>query len=75
MCLYLQRVRGEKKQKDALEERATIKEAFDFIDADGSGTLDSVELRRLLERLRAGQPLERVKLLIAFLWSCADIQH
>ena len=67
MSSYMQRAREEKKQKDALEERAAIKEAFDFIDTDGSGTLDSVELRRLLERLHAGQPLQRVKLLIAFL--------
>ena len=40
-----------KKQEQGIAERQMVREAFDVIDVDKSGTLDSVELRALLKEL------------------------
>lgn len=57
--------RKNKKQEQAIAEHTMVRQAFDVIDVDRSGTLDSVELRALMAQLHPGKKLTTPELLAA----------
>lgn len=57
--------RKNKKQEQAIAEHTMVRQAFDVIDVDGSGTLDSVELRALMSQLYPGKKHSNEEVLAA----------